>query len=42
MEHLGVLGLNASETVIVLMIDYMNEHRLPLSMESLQKRTCGT
>ncbi len=39
MEHLGVLGLSAREAVTVLMIDYMNEHHMPVSMESLQKRT---
>lgn len=39
LEHLGLLGLSPAEAVIVLMIDYMNQHHLPLSIESLQKRT---
>lgn len=39
LDHLGLLGLSANEAVLVLMIDFMNEHRMVISSESLHQRT---
>lgn len=39
LDHLELLGLDERETVVVLLIDFMNEHHLPVSLESLHKKT---
>ncbi|MBR2760762.1 MAG: DnaD domain protein [Solobacterium sp.] len=39
LDHLEQLGLSHQETVMVLVIDFMNENRLPISIESLHAKT---
>ena len=39
LDHLELLGLDGNETMIVLLIDFMNEHRIPVSLDSLHKKT---
>ena len=39
LDHLDLLGLDAEETVLVLLIDFMNEHRIPIDLESLHKKS---
>lgn len=39
MDHLEFLGLDANETVLVLLIDFFNEHNIPVSLELLHKKT---
>lgn len=39
LDHLELLGLDTRETVIVLLIDFLNEHRQPLSIELLAKKS---
>ncbi len=39
LDHQEVLRLSEKEILIVLMIDFMNEHRLPITIELLAKRT---
>lgn len=39
LENLGVLKLSANETVIVLMVDFMNENLIEISLEELAART---
>ena len=39
LDHLELLGLSAQETVIVLLIDFMNENRIPITIESLHTKT---
>ena len=39
LDHLEQLGLSNQETVMVLVIDFMNENRLPISIESLHAKT---
>lgn len=39
LDHLEQLGLSHPETVMVLVIDFMNENRLPISIESLHAKT---
>ncbi|MDO4413877.1 MAG: DnaD domain protein [Erysipelotrichaceae bacterium] len=39
LDHLEFLGLDANETILVLLIDFMNEHRIEVSLESLHKKT---
>lgn len=38
LDNLHLLSLSASETIIVLLIDFMNEHNLKITMEDLAKR----
>lgn len=38
LDQLNLLSLDAEETVIVLMIDFMNEHKMKITMEDLAKR----
>ena len=39
LDHLELLGLEANEVVLVLLIDFMNEHSIPVSMEILHRKT---
>lgn len=39
MDHLELLGLDANETVLVLLIDFCNEHNIPVTLEVLHKKT---
>jgi DNA replication protein len=39
LDHLELLGLEADETVLVLLIDFFNEHNIPVTMEILHKKT---
>lgn len=39
LDNLQFLGLDAKETVLVLLIDFMNEHHINITMEELHKRT---
>ena len=39
MENIRELGLSAEEVLILLMIDYKNEFRMPVSIESLSEAT---
>lgn len=38
LDQLNLLSLNPVETVVVLMIDFMNEHRMKITMEDLAQR----
>lgn len=38
LDNLHLLSLSANETIIVLLIDFMNEHNLKITMEDLAKR----
>ncbi len=39
MDNLELLGLDPEETVLVLLIDFMNEHRIPIDLEVLHKKS---
>lgn len=39
MENLGVLGFSSEQALVVLMIDFLNRHRLPIVPVELAKRT---
>ena len=39
LDHLELLGLDANETVLVLLIDFLNDHRIPVTLEILHKKT---
>lgn len=39
LDHLNLLSLNPKETVVVLVIDFMNEHHIKITVEDLSKRT---
>lgn len=39
LDHLEQLGLTHQETIMVLVIDFMNENQLPISIESLHAKT---
>jgi len=39
LDHLELLGLNEKETVIVLLIDFLNEHHLGISIDTLHQKT---
>lgn len=39
LDHLDLLGLDAKETVVVLLIDFFNEHHDAISMDLLAKRS---
>ncbi len=39
LDNLDLLGLDAKETVIVLLIDFFNEHHSEISMDMLAKRS---
>ncbi len=39
LDHLEILGLNAEELMLVLLIDFANEHRMAISMSSLHEKT---
>lgn len=39
LDHLELLGLDANETILVMLIDFMNDHRIPVSLEILHKKT---
>ena len=39
LDHLEFLGLDMNETVLVLLIDFMNEHGLDISIETLHQKT---
>lgn len=38
LDQLNLLSLNPEETIVVLMIDFMNEHRLKITIEDLAKK----
>ena len=38
-DNLELLGLDEKEFLMVMMIDFMNEHKEPVSIESLHKKT---
>lgn len=38
LDQLNLLSLNPQETIIVLMIDFMNEHKMKITIEDLAKR----
>lgn len=38
LDQLNLLSLNPQETVVVLMIDFMNEHKMTITIEDLAKR----
>lgn len=42
LDHLEFLGLDAEETVIVLLIDFMNEHGIEITLSSLAMKTGRT
>lgn len=39
LENLEYLGLNAEELMLVLLIDFANEHQIAISISSLQEKT---
>jgi DNA replication protein len=39
LDHLELLGLDANETILVLLIDFFNDHRIPVTMEILHKKS---
>ena len=39
LDHLEMLGLDGNELMIVMVIDFLNEHRQPTSMEVLYRKT---
>ena len=39
-DHQEYLGLSEKEFMIVLMIDFMSEHRIPISIDALAQKTC--
>ncbi|MBQ9327763.1 MAG: DnaD domain protein [Solobacterium sp.] len=38
LDHLEFLGLSEKELIIVLMIDFMSEHRIPISIDALAQK----
>ena len=38
-DHQEFLGLSEKEFMIVLMIDFMSEHRIPISIDALAQKT---
>ena len=39
LDHLELLGLDSNETILVLLIDFLNEHQMDITMELLHKKT---
>ncbi len=39
LDHLELLGLTAQETVIVLLIDFMNDNKMDISIDALHKKS---
>lgn len=39
LDHLELLGLTERELVLVLLMDFMNENRMPISIEALAAKT---
>ncbi len=39
LDHLEYLGLSEKETVLVLLMDFMNENRIPITIDVLAQRT---
>ncbi|MGM9940947.1 MAG: DnaD domain-containing protein [Bulleidia sp.] len=39
LDHLELLGLSPAETITVLMIDFMDEHQMKITVEDLAKKT---
>ena len=39
LDHLELLDLSAQEAILVLVIDFNNEKRIPVTMESLAAKT---
>ena len=39
LDNLNLLSLDAKEAIVILMIDFMNEHHLKTTIEDLAKRT---
>ena len=39
LDNLNILSLDAKEAIVILMIDFMNEHHLKTTIEDLAKRT---
>ncbi len=39
LDHLEYLGLNEKETVIVMLIDFFNEHHMDITMDALCRKT---
>lgn len=40
LDHLDLLGMDAKETVVVLLIDFFNEHHYDISLDILAKKSC--
>lgn len=40
LDHLELLGMSSEETVIVMMIDFMNQNQMSITMEDLSEKTC--
>lgn len=39
LDNLGALGLSGDEAIVALMIDFMNEHHMPVGVQDLAIRT---
>ena len=39
LDHLEFLGLSEKETVLVLLMDFMNENRMPISIDALARKS---
>ena len=39
LDHLDCLGLDEKETILVLLIDFFNEHHIEITLEALSKKT---
>lgn len=39
LDHLEYLGLDEKETILVLLIDFFNEHHIEITLEALSKKT---
>ncbi len=39
LEHLDMLTLSANETVLVLLMDYLNQYQIPITIETLKNRS---
>lgn len=39
LDHLAVLELSAEEFLMVMTVDFMNEHRMPITIDTLAART---
>ena len=39
LDHLRILNLTPQEFMLVMTVDFMNEHRMPITMETLSRQT---